>query len=162
MHTLVYVTAKINKVINRGFWTMGAYKPSWNRDVSPYLIINNVEAQIKFMQQVFGAEIIEAPKMNGKVFHAELKLGDSVVMVGQASGKDYPARQGNTYVYVADVQKVYDTAIKHGAKGVMEPTETPWGNMDSGFDDPQGNRWWVAKLIKPMTEQQITDAMKES
>ncbi len=139
---------------------MDTYKPDWNRDVSPYLIVDDVEAQIKFVTDVFGAEVIEAPKMNGKVFHAELKIGDSVVMIGQASGKDFPARKGNTYVYTKDVQKIFDKALKHGAKSVMDPQETPWGNIDSGFDDPQGNRWWVAKLLKPMTEAEITEAMK--
>ncbi len=136
------------------------YKPTWNRDVSPYLIVDDVDAQIDFVTKVFGADIIEAPKMNGKIFHAELKLGDSVVMIGQASSPDWPAMKGNTYVYVPDVQKIYDAAMAHGAKSVMAPTETQWGNIDSGFDDTQGNRWWVAKLLKPMTEQDITDAMK--
>lgn len=135
------------------------YKPDWNLDVSPYLIVDDVDAQMRFLQDVFDATIIEAPKMDGKIFHAELRVGDSVIMIGQA-GKDFPARHGNTYVYVPDVQKIYDKAMKHGAKKVMEPQETPWGNIDSGFDDPQGNRWWVAKLLKPMTEDEITDAMK--
>jgi len=139
---------------------MKNYKPDWNKDVSPYLVVKDVEAQIEFLQQVFGAEVIEAPKMDGKVFHAELRLGDSVVMVGKASDGDFSARKGSVYVYSDDVQKVYDLALKHGAKSVMEPTETTWGNLDSGFDDPQGNRWWVAKLLKPMTEAEITEAMK--
>lgn len=135
------------------------YKPDWNRDVSPHFLVNDVEAQIQFIQEVFDAEIIEAPKMDGKVFHAELRIGDSVVMIGR-SGKDFPARQGSAYVYTNDVQKVFDTAIKLGAKSIMDPQETRWGNIDSGFDDPQGNRWWVAKLLKPMTEAEITEAMK--
>lgn len=138
---------------------MDTYKPDWNRDVSPHFLVDDVEAEIQFIQNVFDAEIIEAPKMNGKVFHAELKIGDSVVMIGR-SGKDFPARQGSAYVYTKDVQKVFDKALSHGAKSIVEPQETPWGNIDSGFDDPQGNRWWVAKLLKPMTEAEITDAMK--
>lgn len=136
------------------------YKPDWNRDVSPYLTVNDVEAQIDFISKVFGATIIEAPKMNGKIFHAELKVGDSVIMVGAARQPDAPAGKGNTYVYVPDVQKVYDAAMAAGATSVMEPNETQWGNIDSGFDDPQSNRWWVAKLVKPMTEHEITAAMK--
>lgn len=138
---------------------METYKPDWNRDVSAHFIVDDVEAQIEFIKEVFDAEVIEAPKINGKVFHAELRIGDSVVMIGLAS-KDFPPRQGSAYVYTKDVQKVFDKAIKLGAKSVMDPQETPWGNIDSGFDDLQGNRWWVAKLLKPMTEAEITDAMK--
>lgn len=140
--------------------TKDDYKPNWNRDVSPYLIVDDVDAQIDFLVKAFRAEIIEAPKMNGKIFHAELKVGDSVVMVGQAQAPDYPAMKNNTYVYVPDVQAIYDAGLKHGAKSVMKPTETPWGNIDSAFDDPQGNRWWIAKLVKPMNEDEITEAMK--
>lgn len=136
-----------------------AYKPDWNRDVSPYLIVDDVEAQIEFVKKVFGAEVIEAPKMNGKVFHAELKIGDSVVMIGQAQSPEWPAMQGNTYIYVEDVQKIYDAGLKHGGTSVMAPTEMPWGNIDSAFDDPQHNRWWVARLTKPMNEEEITSAM---
>jgi len=138
---------------------MDTYKPDWNRDVSPHFLVDDVDVLIKFLQDVFGAEIIEAPKINGKIFHAELQIGDSVVMAGQAS-KDFPARKGSAYVYVKDVEKVFGKAIKHGCKSVMEPQETPWGNIDSGFEDPQGNLWWVAKLIKPMTEDEISEAMK--
>lgn len=137
------------------------YKPEWNRDVSPYLAVDDVKAQITFLEKVFNATIIEAPKMEGKIFHAELKLGDSVVVIGRTSPPDWPAMKNGIYVYVRDVQKVFDAAMKHGAKSVMEPTETQWGNIDSAFDDPQQNRWFVAKLVKPMTEEEITEAMKK-
>lgn len=139
--------------------TKANYKPKWNRDVSPYLIVDDVDAQIEFIMSVFGAELIEAPKINGKIFHAELKIGDSVVMVGQAQSPDWPAMKGNIYMYVEDVQKVYDAGLQHGGTSVMVPTAMPWGNLDSAFDDPQHNRWWVARLTKPMDEQEITEAM---
>lgn len=137
------------------------YKPDWNKDVSPYLVVQSVEDQIAFLTKVFGTQTIEAPKMNDHVFHAELKLGDSVVMIGRAS-KDFAAVKGNVYVYVPDVRAVHKKALEHGAKTVMEPADMPYGNIESGFTDPQNNTWWLAQLVKPMSEQDITDAMKKA
>lgn len=136
------------------------YKPDWNKDVSPYLIVQSVEDEISFLTAVLGTETIEAPKMDGHVFHAELKLGDSVIMVGRAT-KNFGAGKGNVYVYVPDVRATHEKALQHGAKTVMEPADMPYGNIESGFTDPQNNTWWLAQLVKPMTEQDITDAMKK-
>lgn len=132
------------------------YKPDWNNDVSPYLTVDSVEDQIKFLHNVFGAEVIEAPKQpDGKVFHAEVRIGDSIVMIG-LSQKDWPALKSNVHVYVPDVNEVYKLALNNGAKTLTEPADMFYGNREAGFADPEGTNWWIAQLLKPMTEQEIT------
>ncbi len=133
------------------------YKPDWNNAVSPYLSVDDVEKEIAFIQAVFSGELVEAPKSpDGKVFHAEIKIDDSVIMIGRAS-KEYPALKGNIHVYVRDVDAVYMRALKSGATKTIEPTDLFYGNREAGVVDPQGNQWWLAQLLKVMTENEITE-----
>ena len=104
------------------------YKPPWNNAVSPYLMVEDVEMEIAFITAVFGGEVIETPKSpDGKVLHAEIKIDDSVIMIGRASA-DFPALKGNLYIYVESVDSVFDIALKHGAKTIMKPADRFYGN----------------------------------
>jgi uncharacterized glyoxalase superfamily protein PhnB len=83
---------------------------------------------------------------DGTIGHAEVQIGDSVVMLSEGSAA-YPARPSVCFTYVADVDAVVQKAVAAGAKLILEPTDQPWGDRVGGFHDPFDNRWWVATRL---------------
>jgi PhnB protein len=113
--------------------------------VNPYIVVEGVERMIGFLDDVFGG--IERGKREvsaeGAVEHAEVQIGDSVVMLSEASAA-YPARPCVHFAYVEDVDAVFDRAVAAGASPILAPAEQSWGERVGGFHDPFDNRWWVA------------------
>lgn len=126
-----------------------AWKPDGYPEVSPYLVVAGAQATIDFLEQVFGATQLrryETP--DGDVMHAELRIGQSVVMLGDAGGEWEPV-PAFLHVYVEDVDAVYRRALQLGAEAVQEPErrdEDP--DRRGGFRDPGGNTWWVATQVQ--------------
>lgn len=114
--------------------------------VSPYLIVKDATAFIEFAKKIFNAEVIEShPREDGGIRHAEIKIGDSVIMVSDAT-TDYPAFPAMLYVYVEDTDQTYSQAIQAGATSVMAPYNADYGARMAGFNDAWGNSWWPATL----------------
>jgi PhnB protein len=112
------------------------------RSVTPYLIVSDVPGLIGFVTRVFGAiELLRTPGASGGL-HAEVNIGDSVVMMGQGPGQALmPAA---LYVYVEDADAAYRRALQAGATSQEEPTDTSYGDRRAGVLDPFGNRWFIA------------------
>lgn len=122
-----------------------AWKPEGYPQVSPYLVVAGAQTTIDFLEQLFAATQLrryDAP--DGGVLHAELRIGDSVVMIGDAGG-DWRPVPAFLHVYVEDADAVYRRALELGAEAVQEP-ERKGKDPDrrGGFRDPGGNTWWVA------------------
>ncbi|NND16111.1 MAG: VOC family protein [Eudoraea sp.] len=117
--------------------------------ITPYLIVPGVNSLIIFLQNIFEAELRGAPKMreDGSVMHAELSIGDSVVMMGEPT-EEIRAIPASLYVYVPDCDKTYAKAIKEGGLSIMEPQNFPHGDRYGGIQDPSGNLWWIVTHIK--------------
>jgi uncharacterized glyoxalase superfamily protein PhnB len=94
---------------------------------------------------VFGTGVREIDA-DGRIGHAEVQLGSSVVMLSDASA-GHPARPSVNFVYVADVDRVYELARAAGATNLREPGNWAWGDRVAGFHDPADNRWWVATCV---------------
>ncbi len=123
--------------------------------VIPYLIINDVLKMQNFLKEVFNAEIIEAMALpDGTVNHGEVRIGDSVIMMGKASD-DYPAKPAMIYIYVENVDEVFKKAISLGAKSIMEPADMFYGDRNGGFEDEQGMSWWIASHIKDVSKEEM-------
>ena len=128
------------------------YKPEWNNAVSPYLMVGSIEEEVDFLKNVFDAEVLELNKRpDGSVFHGEVRIDDSVVMIGQTR-KDWPATRAHVHVYVRDVDQVYKRAVTNGAGNLKQPEDMSYGNREGGFTDPSGNQWWIAQLMIEMPE----------
>jgi PhnB protein len=118
------------------------------QSVNSYLVLDSAVALIAWLSAVFecaerGVREIDA---DGRIGHAEVQLGNSVVMLSDASA-DHPARPCVNFVYVADVDRVYERARAAGATNLREPEDWPWGDRVAGFHDPAENRWWVATFV---------------
>jgi PhnB protein len=104
---------------------------------------------------VFDAEEFErlaAP--GGRIGHAEVRIGDSVVMMGDARGEHAPM-QAMLYVYVDDVDATYQRALAAGAATVQPPTDQFYGDRSGGVKDAFGNMWWIATRIENLTPEEL-------
>jgi PhnB protein len=122
-----------------------AYKPDGYNAVSPYLLVNDVRAMLDFLVHAFGAtELRRQADAEGGIRHAEVRIGDSVVMMGCRPGADLIA---SVHVYVADVDRVYARALDLGATSLSEPRDQPYGDRTAGVQDVQGNYWWIGTRL---------------
>ena len=132
-----------------------------------YLIIKGAAAAIDFYKEVFGAiEVMRMPQPDGRVGHAELKLGDSFVMLADEFPEMNivgPQTLGNTTVglllYVDDVDKVVERAVARGAK-IKKPIETQvYGDRNATLEDPYGHKWTVAVHVEDVSPDEMERRM---
>lgn len=115
--------------------------------VSPYVMTRGAGALIDFLQQIFGAEVLMSlPREDGSVLHASVRIGDSIVMLADATA-EFPAFPVWLHVYVPDVDETYTKALAAGATSAQEPSEKGDGDRRGGFTDASGNTWWIATHV---------------
>ncbi len=134
--------------------------PDGYHTVTPYLTVTNAAQLIDFLLKAFGATLKYQMKDDGgNVRHAEVQIGDSMVMIGQARDEWVP-KPGNFYLYVPDCDALYKSALAAGGKSVQEPATQFYGDRHSAVDDPQGNTWWIATHVEDVSPQEIERRMK--
>jgi len=117
------------------------------RTVTPYLVVADADAEIRFLGGAFdGTEVRCQRDAANAVMHAEVRIGDSLVMIGQAGGRWEP-RLASLYLWVADVDATYHRALKAGAKSESAPEDKPYGHRNAGVLDPNGVTWWIAAPV---------------
>ncbi|MGA2263450.1 MAG: VOC family protein [Acidobacteriota bacterium] len=118
--------------------------PDGYHTVTPYLVVQGVAKLIDFLKQAFGAQEIERmQREDGTIMHAEVRIGDSMIMMGESAGEHKPML-GSLYVYVDDTDSVYIRSLQAGATSIMEPADQFYGDRNAGVKDPVGNQWWIA------------------
>lgn len=116
----------------------------YNR-LMPYLIIENAAAFLDFAITVFGAtERYKAMRDENIIAHAEIAIGDSVIMFADATDT-YSARPAGMFLYVADCDDTYQRALDNGATSVAQPTDQNYGR-GAGIADAFGNTWWITAV----------------
>ena len=144
--------------------------PAGYYTLTPYLVCRGAAKAIEFYKKAFDAkEKVRMPAPDGSVAHAELKIGNSIVMLGDenpAMGATAPETVGGTatglFIYTANVDKAYAKAIAAGAKAEQPPTDMFWGDRYAKFSDPFGHKWSFATHVKDLTPEQMQTAMKEA
>src|SRR5690242_17685714 len=118
--------------------------PDGYHTITPYLVVQGVARLLTFLKEAFGAETVgcHVTRPDGTIMHAEVQIGDSRLMMGEASAK-HPALPASLYLYVPDVDAVYRRALKAGATSMMEPADQFYGDRNGGVQDPTGNFWWI-------------------
>ena len=89
-----------------------------------------------------GRQVCRKMRDDGSIMHAEVRIDDSVVMVGERPDGRDPVR-GSTHVYVPDVDACYAAGLAAGASSVTPPTDQPYGDRSAGLRDPEGHLWWI-------------------
>lgn len=135
--------------------------PDGYHTVTPYMTVPDALRLLEFAKAAFGANVYETiTDESGMIRHAEMQIGDSRVMVGQAR-TGYPANQSKLYLYVPDTDEVYRRAIDAGARSLMEPADQFYGDRNAGVEDPQGNQWWIATHVEDVTPEEMERRAKE-
>jgi PhnB protein len=119
--------------------------PDGFHTVTPYLVVPGVTTLLDFLKQAFDAQEILSPMLrsDGGVGHAEVKIGDSIIMMGEPMG-DMQPMPCSLYLYVQDTDAVYQRALQAGATSLMEPADQFYGDRSAGVKDAVGNQWWIA------------------
>jgi uncharacterized glyoxalase superfamily protein PhnB len=133
--------------------------PDGYHSVTPMIVAEGAGKLIDFMKQAFGAEErLRMPMPDGSVAHAELTIGDSVVMVSDATPQ-WPAAGCSVHLYVEDVDAVYKRALEAGATSRMAPEDRFYGDRAAAVEDPSGNLWSLATHIEDVPEDEMMRRM---
>lgn len=123
-----------------------SYKPNGYTSVAPYLVVADAERTLAFAAEVFGGETLRVFRDgDDRIVHAESRIDDTVVMIGQMPGG--PA--AHVHVYVTDVDATYERALAAGAVAVEAPASKPEGDRRGGVRDPNGTTWWLGRQERP-------------
>jgi PhnB protein len=141
--------------------------PDGYHTVTPYLIIDGAAQAIEFYKRAFGAaETVRMPDPKGRIAHAEIKIGDSMIMLADEHpemGHRGPRTLGGTSVsillYVPDVDTVFDRAIKAGAKSQRPVADQFYGDRMGTLEDPFGHVWTIGTHIEDVSAEEMKRRM---
>jgi PhnB protein len=144
--------------------------PEGFHTITPHLIVRNSKAAIDFYQKAFGAQLQGgiAYTPDGKVMHAMVKIGDSLLMLNDEFPEHgvFAPKDGETgislHIYVDDVDELFGRATEAGAKVKMPLADMFWGDRYGKVVDPFGHMWTLGTHIKDMTQEEMKAAMDEA
>jgi PhnB protein len=145
--------------------------PEGYHTLTPSLTVRNAERAIEFYKQAFGAEVRGgvAKGPDGKVMHAELKIGDSVIMLSDEYpefGSKSPQSIGDSgmglHIYLDNVDAAFDRAVKAGASVEMPVMDQFWGDRYGKLKDPFGHKWSMATHVRDMSRDEMEKGMDEA
>lgn len=132
--------------------------PNGNNTVSPYLVVPDAKALVEFLKEGLGATEKEVSIHNGAIMHAEVTIGDSVIMIGSMpEGTD--SFRSMVHIYTEDCDALYNRAVQAGGVSIREPKDEFYGNRTAGVRDAFGNEWWIATHIEEVTNEEIQQRM---
>ncbi len=137
--------------------------PEGFHTATPTLIVRNAAEAIEFYKSVFDAEErMRMPSPDGKIMHAELKIGDSIIFLsdefpnmGGKSPQTLGGHSGGVYLYVPDVDDVFQRALDAGAKTAMPVSDMFWGDRYGTLIDPFGHSWGVSTHVEDVSEEEM-------
>jgi PhnB protein len=140
--------------------------PDGYNTITPYLVCKNAAAAIDFYKKALGAtERFRMPGQDGRVGHAELQIGSSVIMLAdECPERGAVAPTGGAlpislYVYMENVDAVVDRAVSAGAKLTRPVTNQFYGDRSGGFEDPYGHTWYVATHVEDVSPEELQKRM---
>jgi PhnB protein len=147
------MTIDMNKKLNR---------PAGHHTITPGFSVQGSAKVLEFLQKGLGAEVVDRYDMpNGALAHCEVRIGDSVVMFGEAM-PDHPAMPASLSLYVENgnaVDTTYKRALAAGATSVMEPANQFYGYRSATLKDVGGNKWTICAVIEDLTKAEIEQRM---
>ena len=140
--------------------------PQGYHTVTPSLVVAGAAKALDFYKKALGAEERSRfPAPDGSIMHAEIKIGDSIIMLGDEMpehGARGPKAIGGTpvsfFIYKDNVDAAWKQALNAGGKEVMPLVDQFWGDRAGCFEDPFGHHWWLAQHVKDMTPEELRQA----
>lgn len=129
--------------------------PDGYHTVTPYLVVRDVASLIHFLEHVFDAREISRTQLpDGRTMHAEVRIGDSLVMMGETD-ENTPPMPAMLHLYLEDVDAAYWRALVAGAASLREPEDQFYGDRTAGVEDAFGNQWWLATRVEDVSAEEI-------
>lgn len=136
--------------------------PEGYHTVTPYLIVEDGDAMIDFVERAFGATLVgRSDTPEGRLMHADVVIGDSHLMLGEAN-EEWEPRRSLIHLYVPDVDAVFARAVEAGAKSIRDPETMFYGDRTGGVEDPSGTQWWIASRVEIVSPEEMERRMSES
>lgn len=137
--------------------------PDGYRSVTPYLIVDDAAGALEFYKKAFGAkELLRLPKPNGKIGHAEIRIGDSVIMladespeVDARSPRSFGGSPISIFLYVEDVDATFTKAVEAGASVQRPLADQFYGDRTGGVKDPFGHAWYIATHVEDVSPEEL-------
>ena len=144
--------------------------PEGYNTVTPYLAVDDAAQAIEYYKKAFGAkERVRMDAPNGKIGHAELEIGDSLVMLSDPfphattrPPKELGGTSGSVFMYVEDVDAVVKKAVDEGATITMEVADQFWGDRFGSIQDPFGHSWSIATHVEDLTPEEMQERGREA
>jgi PhnB protein len=134
--------------------------PEGHHSVTPYLVVQGAGKLIDFMKAAFDAqEIVRMSMPDGSIGHAEMRIGNSMVMIGEVRDQ-WKSMPTSLYLYLEDVDAVYARALAAGATAISEPKNQFYGDRSGAVQDMCGNFWWVATHVEDVSEEEMKRRME--
>jgi PhnB protein len=138
-------------------------RPKGHHVITPGSVVKDAGRVLSFLTDVFGGEVVdryEGPA--GTVLHAEVLVGDSVIMLGEAHAREPMPASLTLYVPDGDsVDATYRRALSAGAKDAGAPTVQPWGYRSACVLDPGGNRWTICAIVELVSHDELVRRMEQ-
>jgi PhnB protein len=143
--------------------------PDGFHSVTPSLVVRDAAKAIEFYKRALGAqELVRMPGPDGKIMHAEIKIGDSIIFLGEENpqmGAKSPQTlggcTGTLSIYVPNVDDVFKQAVAAGGKETMPVADQFWGDRYGTFVDPFGYSWGIATHKEDLNPQEMQDRMQK-
>jgi uncharacterized glyoxalase superfamily protein PhnB len=143
--------------------------PKGYHTVTPSLVVADAAKAIDFYKKALGAEeLMRFPAPDGRIMHAEIRIGDSTVMLGDEmleQGVRGPRSLGGTpvgfFIYGDNVDSAWKRAVDAGAREVMPLADQFWGDRTGCLEDPFGHRWWLAQHLRDLTPEELQKGAEE-
>jgi uncharacterized glyoxalase superfamily protein PhnB len=143
--------------------------PEGMHTVTPHLICGGAAEALEFYKNAFGAvELSRMPGPNGKVMHASMRIGDSVIMLndempewGTVGPKSLKGSAVTIHLYVDNVDAAFERAVKAGAKVTMPLADMFWGDRYGKLEDPFGHQWSIATHVRDVSPEEMQKAMEQ-
>jgi uncharacterized glyoxalase superfamily protein PhnB len=128
--------------------------------VTPYLIVDDVDELIRFLSEAFDAKCVSCVRLpDGKVLNCTIDVGNSKIFASSAR-EGMEAMPGMHYLYVEDVDAVFEKAIAAGAEVIMKPSDQFYGDRSAGLSDKNGMQWWLGSRIEILSDEEVLERMQ--
>ena len=128
--------------------------PEGYTTVTPFVIVKGAAEFIDFTKKAFDAEEITRVGEDGAIGHAEVRIGNAIVMLFD-SKEHWPPTPAFLRLYIDDCDATYEQALKAGGESITKPTDAPWGDRVARVRDPLGNLWWIMTRMENLTEEEL-------
>ncbi|TVR49312.1 MAG: VOC family protein [Puniceicoccaceae bacterium] len=136
------------------------HQPDGYHTITPYLNVKDAPGFIAFTRKVFDADLVEEIKTrDGSIMHAEIRIGDSIIMISEACAERGPL-PASLYLYVRDADTVFRRAVDTGCKPMMEPADMFWGDRWGAVIDAWNNQWSISTHIEDVPPEELPQRAK--